>query len=116
MVQKTKTSAADTATTDTLGAMLKLQEDSLAPLRRMGSLWLEASADMGVELATFLADRIREDVRTQHEVLHCKDPSKLQEIQTRFLETAFEQYSAETGKMVERSQHPIEQLTKPDEG
>ncbi len=70
----------------------------------MGTLWFDTLGEMGGEIASFVAERIQEDIKTQHEILHCKDPAELQQIQVRFLKTAFEQYSAETGKLVEMSQ------------
>ena len=69
-----------------------------------GTAWIEALGDMGGELVSFVAERIKEDIKTQHEILHCKDPGKLQEIQARFVQTAIDQYTAETGKLVEMSQ------------
>ena len=43
-------------------------------------------------------------MKTQHEILHCDDPTKLQHIQAEFVQKAIEQYTAETGKLVEMSQ------------
>ena len=70
----------------------------------MGTAWFDTMGEMGGEIASFVAERIQEDIKTQHEILHCTDPAELQEIQVRFLKTAFEQYSAETGKLVELGQ------------
>ncbi len=82
-------------------AFLKQFEDAgLGPMRWMGASWHEAVADMNSELATFVADRIKEDVKTQHELLHCKSAQELQKAQVAFLEKAYQQYTSETGKLI----------------
>ncbi|MFQ6548459.1 phasin family protein [Aestuariibius sp. 2305UL40-4] len=70
----------------------------------VGTTWVEVLSDMGSEVLSFVADRIKEDVKTQHEILHCKDVGELQRIQAEFIQTAMDQYATETGKLVEMSQ------------
>lgn len=70
----------------------------------MGTAWVELLSDMGSEVLSFVADRVKEDVKTQHRMLHCKDMSELQQIQADFVHTAIEQYREETGRLVEMSQ------------
>lgn len=70
----------------------------------MGVAWVEALTDMGAEVLSFVAERIKEDVKTQHRLLHCRDVGEVQKIQAEFVQTAIEQYNAETGKLVEMSQ------------
>ena len=89
-----------------------MQDAGLDPTRWLGTAWLEGMGQIGAELADFLAARISEDVKTQHEILHCKDPGELQAIQTRFMARAVEQYSAETGKLVEMSQDMFARMRK----
>jgi hypothetical protein len=82
-------------------AFLQQFEDAgLGPLRWMGTAWFEAMADMNSELVTFVSDRIKEDVKTQHKLLHCKSAEELQKAQVAFLEKAYQQYTDETGKLV----------------
>ncbi len=64
---------------------------------------LEGAGDLGSEVVQFVAERIAEDVRTQHEIIECRNPTELVHIQHRFLQKAFDQYSAETGKLVKMS-------------
>jgi len=79
------------------------------PAAAPGSLpWMnleaaEQAADMGADFVQFVSDRIREDVKTQHALLHCKDPGEFAKIQETFLQTAVNQYAAQTGRMVEMS-------------
>jgi hypothetical protein len=90
-----------TAQTDDLAA---LQAQGLKALTGMNTAWMEALGEMGTEVMTFLADRIQEDVRTQHMLLQCRDAGELQRIQAEFIRTAIEHYTAETGKLVEIGQ------------
>ncbi len=81
-----------------------LQKLGFENFSAMGTTWAETMSELGSEVVSFMAERIREDVKTQHEILHCKNIGDLQQIQTRFMQKAFEQYTAETGKLVEMSQ------------
>jgi hypothetical protein len=56
---------------------------------------------MSAEVAQFVTERIKEDVKTQHEMLQCKKIGELQHIQVQFMQKAMDQYHAETGKLVE---------------
>lgn len=68
-----------------------------------GTAWVEALGDVGSEVLSFVAARIKEDVKTQHELMHCDDIEKMQEIQARFVQKAIDQYTAETGRLIEMS-------------
>jgi phage gp36-like protein len=99
-----KTQAQDTNTpssTQPLNAVTQLQEAGFRNMMGMGTAWVEALSDMSAEMAGFVADRIKEDVKTQHEILHCKNAADLSQIQSRFMQKAMDQYKAETGKLVE---------------
>lgn len=82
-------------------AITQLQDAGLGSMMGMGTAWVEAISDMSAEVAHFVAERIKEDVKTQHEILHCKKVSDLQHIQAQFIQKAMDQYQAETGKLVE---------------
>lgn len=71
-----------------------------SPAGRMGTSWFERVADLGSEVTSFVADRIKEDVQTQHALLHCKSLPEVQKVQAEFLQKAFDQYRAETGKLI----------------
>lgn len=97
-------------TDETPGGPTRMLDDAAAlqaygfnAMTGMGIAWVEALGDMGSEVLSFVADRIREDVRTQHRMLHCKDMGEMQRIQAEFVRNAIEQYQAETGKLVEMS-------------
>ncbi len=82
-------------------AVSHLQEAGMGNLMGLGTAWIEAMSAMSAEVAGFVADRIKEDVKTQHEILHCKNVADLQHIQAQFMQRAIDQYQAETGKLVE---------------
>ena len=90
---------------EALSDLAALQAFGFNNMTSFGTAWIEALSDMGSEVLSFVADRIQEDVKTQHEILHCEDIAELQEIQMRFMKKAIDQYTAETGKLVEMSQH-----------
>lgn len=81
--------------------MKQAEESGLGPMRLLCTAWFEKMADMNTELASFVADRVREDVKTQHEMLHCKSTDDLRKAQFAFMEKAYAQYTAETGKLVQ---------------
>ena len=82
-------------------ALMKQFEDAgFDPMGFMRTDWLEKAAEINNEVATFIADRIREDAETQSALLKCKSAEDLQKIQMKFLEKAYAQYTLETGKLI----------------
>jgi hypothetical protein len=93
-----------TATDDApMKALSDLQKAGFGNAMGMSTAWMEALSDMGAEVLGFVADRVKEDVHTQHEILHCKNLGDLQHIQAQFVQKAIDQYQTETGKLVEMS-------------
>jgi len=83
--------------------LAQLQEAGFTNMVGMGTAWLESINEMSAEVLSFVADRVKEDVKTQHRMMHCKNVSELQHIQAEFIQKAIDQYQAETGKLVEMS-------------
>lgn len=108
MPDKQKTEHSDQQAADmgkqSMSDLAALQAFGFNNMTSFGTAWVEALSEMGSEVVSFVADRIKEDVRTQHEILHCDDMAELQRIQARFMKKAIEQYTAETGKLLEMSQ------------
>lgn len=102
MADKTDTSAKTEKDTP-LNMAAQFQEAGLGSMLGLSAAWMEALGEMGAEVAGFVADRIKEDVKTQHKVLHCKDVTELQQVQAEFIQRAMEQYQDETGKLVDLS-------------
>ncbi len=77
------------------------QTAGLGSLSWLGTKWVETISDVGAEWLSFVADRVKEDVRTQHQLLHAKNLGEIQHIQAQFLQKAMDDYRDETGKIVE---------------
>ena len=86
-----------------LDALAQLQEAGFGNMAGMSTVWMEAMSDLGAEMVSFVADRIKEDVKTQHDILHCKNVAELHHIQAQFIQKAMDQYQGETGKLKEMS-------------
>lgn len=67
----------------------------------MGAGMIETLTALGNEVMQFVTARIAEDLKTQQALLACKDLAEVQRIQAEFVKTALEQYTAETGKLVQ---------------
>lgn len=77
------------------------QTAGLGSLSWLGTKWVETMSDVGAEWLSFVADRVKEDVKTQHQLLHAKNVGEVQHIQAQFLQKAMDDYRDETGKLVE---------------
>ena len=66
----------------------------LAPLPLI-ELWM----DLGSEMLDFAAERVREEVRVQHQILHCRSPAELISLQLAFLQRALDDYNAQAGRL-----------------
>ena len=108
-------SSADSQVTKMAGDVAAMQDQALKSMSQMGLVWLEGMSDLGSEVLSFVADRIKEDVKTQHKMLHCKNVAELQHIQAEFMQTAIDQYTAETGKLVQMGQDVFAQGAADDE-
>ncbi len=97
-----------------LDALTALQKAGFGNMVEMSTTWAETLSDMSAEVLSFMAERIKEDVRTQQEILHCKDVGELQHIQSRFVQKAMDQYQEETGKLVEMGTSAIHRETEKD--
>ncbi len=87
--------------TDAIRALAEVRKSGLGVMMGMSEAMTEAIGNMGAEFAGFLAGRIKEDIRTQHRLLHCKDLGEIQRIQVEFFRKALDEYQAETGKLIE---------------
>lgn len=90
-----------------LNFFAQMQEAGLGKAFGMSTAWFEAMGDMSAEVMQFMAERIKEDVKTQHAMMHCKNLTELQHVQAQFIEKAINQYQAETGKLVEMGTQAI---------
>lgn len=83
--------------------MTQWQGMGLGGMNAMSTGWMEAMSDMGRQWLQFVSDRVAKDVDFQQRMLQAKSPQDVQKIQTEFMQAAVEDYTRETGKMVELS-------------
>lgn len=83
-------------------------DTGLSNLLRLSVVGMDAVAAMNVELIEFMGERIREDFKTQHDILQCKSLEELQHVQAQFFQTAMDQYHDEAGKLVELGSNALE--------
>ncbi|SDK90092.1 Phasin protein [Aliiruegeria lutimaris] len=74
-------------------------------------LWYQMVVEMNSEIARFISDRLKQDFDFQAQLLQCRDPAALRELQCRFMKEAFEQYSAETGKLFKMNNAALDAVT-----
>jgi len=110
MAEKSKAEETTRPDPNVLNMLRDLQTAGFGTTAMMGTAWVEAMSDLGAEFVGFVAERVKEDVKTQHEILHAKDINEIQAIQAKFIQQAVDQYSAETGKMVELGQSALAKL------
>ncbi|WP_158964332.1 phasin family protein [Chachezhania sediminis] len=83
----------------------KMQSIGLKSMGQMGSAfgadWFEQLSSYNAEVMGFIAERVKTDMAFQQAVLQCRDPAEFHTLQAEFIQTAIEQYTAETGKLVE---------------
>ena len=101
--QETEAKKPISSTTEPLDTLKQLQEAGFGNMMGMSTAWIESLSDLSAEMVSFVAERIKEDVKTQHEILHCKNVGDIQRIQAQFIQKAMDQYHDETGKLVEMS-------------
>jgi hypothetical protein len=101
-----------TKTTDLAPSMVKLmksmQETGLHAPSISGIDWMEAMVEMGNEMLSFTAARIKEDVETQQKLMKAKEVTDVQKIQTAFFQKAMDDYAAEYAKLLEFGKTVIE--------
>lgn len=100
MARKTST-AKQNRTVIPFDPLSHLQDAGLGNMTGMGIAWVEALGEMQTEVVSFVAERIKEDLKTQNELLHCRTVADVQHVQAQFIQKAMDQYHAETGKLVE---------------
>jgi hypothetical protein len=82
---------------NTFAEIHKSGSDSIA---KLGVNWIETLGDLNAEAARFIAQRIAEDVDTQHKMLHCKSLKDFQHLQLDFFQTAMMQYEESAARML----------------
>ncbi len=66
-----------------------------------GMTALQAWADIGSEIARFVADRMQKDIEAQRALLACTTPEAMRQVQADFVAAAQAQYAAQTQRMLD---------------
>ncbi|SMX34341.1 phasin family protein [Actibacterium lipolyticum] len=108
---------AQTTTTTTDGkspvsTLATAQAEGAGMITAFNTAMMQAMARYGTEFTEFVSKRLQEDMKTQHEILGCRDIGKLGDIQATFVKTAMDQYSAETGKLLQMSNEIMDEAFK----
>jgi len=67
----------------------------------LGTKWLEAMTLMTSGMMAFISERIKEDTKTQADLMHAKGLPEIQHIQAQFIHKAMEDYKAEMGRLTD---------------
>jgi hypothetical protein len=86
---------------------------AFGPWGQMGAAWAEAMSGLGGEVMRFLTERVQQDVATQQKLLHATSLDEVRHIQAEFVQKAIDQYTAETGRMVEIGEDMADRLGLP---
>ena len=92
-------------------AFTDMQSGGLGSLSWLGTKWVETMSDLGSEWLSFVADRVKEDVKLQHELLHAKTMNDVQRVQAAFIQKALDDYRLETGKVVKFCSDTMEEIS-----
>jgi phasin protein len=86
---------------DTLiDAVTASQQEALETMEVASHAVFEGLSKVQREVADFVAERIRQDMETQQELLRCRTLDDVRKVQAHFFQTAFDQYSAETTRLM----------------
>ena len=77
----------------------------------VGTMAVQAWADMGAEAVRFVWDRMQQDIKIQQSMLACASLEELRQVQSEFFTAAREQYAAEAGKMLALMRKGVSGLT-----
>jgi hypothetical protein len=76
------------------------QQQAMETMESAGQAMMQGVTKMQKEIVDFVSERIRHDMETQQALLRCKTFDEVRDVQTRFFQTAMDQYSAEAGRMM----------------
>jgi hypothetical protein len=92
--------AVGASTRESISRVARTQQQTLESMERAGTSILTALSEVQKEIAGFVSERIRQDLQTQQELLACRTLDDVREVQSRFLRSTIDQYSAEASKLM----------------
>jgi hypothetical protein len=83
--------------------MTASQQEALETVEAAGRAVFDGMSRVQHEIADFVAERIRQDIEAQQELLRCRTLDDVRQVQARFFRTAFDQYAAEASRLLRLS-------------
>jgi hypothetical protein len=96
------------AMTEALSNLTRMQAAALGPLHWMGPAGMEAFTATVREMSEFVSRRMAKDLDTQRALLESKTLEEVQQVQTRALTEAFDDYRVESERLAEIARHFVE--------
>jgi hypothetical protein len=78
-----------------------------------GQAMMEGVTKLQREIADFVSERIRHDVETQQALMRCRSFDDVRDVQTRFFQTAVDQYSAEANRLMKLGSEIVHRSIEP---
>jgi hypothetical protein len=88
------------AAADAVDELARSQEEALHGVEVAGQTVVEGVTRFQREIIDFVSERIRQDMETQQAMLRCRTFDEVRDVQTRFFQTAMDQYSTETNRLM----------------
>ena len=76
------------------------EQEAIEALDQVGVAAADSVARAQVEIVTFMARRVQEDIDIQRALLNCTTLDEVRLVQTRFIDRAVAQYAEETSRMM----------------
>lgn len=83
-----------------IDAVTLAEQEAIEALDHVGAAAADSVAKAQVEIVTFMARRVQEDLDIQRALLDCTTLDEVRRVQTRFIERAVSQYAEETSRMM----------------
>ncbi len=80
---------------------LALQQDAVAGAGAAGAALVEGFTEARKRIADFVAERLRQDIEIQGQLLSCRTLDDVRDVQSRFFRSAVDQYAAEASRMMQ---------------
>lgn len=97
-----------------LNHISELELSFIRPLGAFNTAMVDASMNLLEEWTSFVAKRVRQDVRTAHQMLHCRNAAQMQAIQSGFFQQAINEYQGEAARMQTILQKAHPEPTQPN--
>jgi len=104
MLAETDTSPADEAVASFVDRMIDAvtlsHQDALESVESARHAMLHGMAQVQGEIATFVGERVLQDLEVQAQLWQCRDLADLRALQSRYLRAAIDQYAGEASRLM----------------